>query len=176
MRTIRTVMLFTASLLLAACSGGAETAEKAAPVEDTPQTPEAYVEKAAKLRREGKAKEAADTALRAYMLARTGPRVAERLEIAKANAAIGNDKGTSGAINEIKLLEREARDDASIKLDPVDVAEVYAQIGDPNAVFRWLGRAVEARSPNLAGIADNPDFEPVKSDPRWQQFLSTIPR
>jgi hypothetical protein len=100
MKPIRALAL-CAPLLLAACSPAADdTAEKAAPVAETPQTPEAYIEKSAQLRRDGKHKEALDTALRAFILAREGPRVAERIELAKANGAAGGTK-TMGAINEI---------------------------------------------------------------------------
>jgi lipopolysaccharide biosynthesis regulator YciM len=134
------------------------------------ETPEAYRAHSAELRREGKHQEAANAALKAYTLARTGPRVAERIELAKAFGAAGN---SAGAINEIKSLEKEKRD-AGAAVDEVNIAEVYAQIGDPNAVFRWLARAVEAKSPNLPGIENNPDLEPVKNDPRWQQFLATL--
>ena len=161
--------LFVAALTLA-CSSG-DTATKAAePV--IAETPEAYREYAAKLRREGKHNEAANAALKAFTLARTGPRVQERLELAKAFGAGGQ---SAGAINEIKSLEKEYFE-KKLPVDQVQIAEVYAQIGDPNAVFRWLPRAIEANSPNLKGIENNLDLEPIKSDPRWAQFLATLPK
>ncbi|MGH7460517.1 MAG: hypothetical protein ACREMA_05760 [Longimicrobiales bacterium] len=171
LRVFPAPVLLIISALTLACSGGGDAATKAAdPV--IAETPEAYREYAARLRREGKHNEAANAALKAYTLARTGPRVAERLELAKAFGAGGK---SASAINEIKLLEKE-RSEQNLSVDAVSIAEVYAQIGDPNAVFRWLPRAVEAKSLNLAGIENNPDFEPVKSDPRWAQFLATIPK
>jgi hypothetical protein len=163
----------TLFLLLAAttaCSGGADTASKAS--EPIPETPEAYVQEAARLRHEGKPKEAADAALKAFTLGRTGPRVAARLELAKAFGAAGN---SAGAINEIKSLEAEKRDQG-LPVDEVNIAEVYAQIGDPNAVHRWLERAVTANSPNLKDLENNPDLTPFKTDPRWQEILNSIPK
>jgi hypothetical protein len=162
--------LFVAALTLACSSGGDAATKSAEPV--IAETPEAYREYAAKLRREGKHNEAANAALKAFTLARTGPRVLERLELAKAFGAGGQ---SAGAINEIKSLEKEYFE-KKLPVDQVHIAEVYAQIGDPNAVFRWLPRAVEAKSPNLVGIENNPDLEPVKSDPRWAQFLATLPK
>jgi hypothetical protein len=156
--------------LATACSGGTDNASKASEPAP-PETPEAFRAQAAQLRREGKHQEAANAALKAFTLARSGPRVLERIELAKAFGAGGN----MGAINEIKSLETEKRDQG-LPVDEVHIAEVYAQIGDPNAVFRWLERAVTARSPNLAGVADNPDLDPVKTDPRWQPFLATVPK
>ena len=169
---MRTKWFLAVSLVVAsaACTQADEKASGDAAA--TPETPEAYIAKSEQLRREGKAKEAADTALKAYMLAREGPRVAERLEMAKAFGAGGN---SAGAINSIKELEKEKRE-AGLAVDEVDIAEVYAQIGDPNAVFRWLERAVVAKSPQLADIANNADLTPVHSDPRWQQFLATVPK
>ena len=157
--------------LTAACSGGGDAATKAAEPA-VAETPEAYVEYAAKLRREGKHNEAANAALKAFTLARTGPRVAERMELAKAFGAAGK---SASAINEIKSLEQE-RVDQKLPIDEIAIAEVYAQIGDPNSVFRWLGRGVEANSPKLKGIETNPDLDPVKTDPRWAQFLATVPK
>ncbi len=164
------ILLLAASTL--ACSGGSEQSSKAAEPA-IPETPEAYRDQAAKLRREGKHKEAQDAALKAFTLAPSGPRVLERIELAKAWGAAGK---AAGAINEIKSLEAEKRGEPPVAVDEVNIAEVYAQIGDPNAVFRWLDRAVEAKSPNLRGIENNPDLEPVKTDPRWQEFLATIPK
>lgn len=176
MRTQRGVQ-FGAVVLLAgllpifpACDSLASKSSDEPAVAAIPETPEAYRARAAELRREGKHQDAANAALKAFTLARTGPRVAERIELAKAFGAAGN---SAGAINEIKSLEKEKREDG-VAVDEVNIAEVYAQIGDPNAVFRWLNRAVEAKSPNLADIANNPDLEPVKNDPRWQEFLATV--
>ena len=163
------ILSATCVLAVAAC---AQTDEKASGEAETPQTPEAYIAKSEQLRHEGKAKEAGDTALKAYVLAKEGPRVAEQLEMAKAFGAAGN---SAGAINSIKELERQKRE-AGLQLDEVDIAEVYAQIGDPNAVFRWLERAITANSPQLKDLANNKDLEPVKTDPRWAQILATVPK
>ena len=161
-------------MILGSLLGCEQSDSKASePVADSvPQTPEALVAQAASLRREGKHDEAKKAALQAFTLARTGPRVAERLELAKAFGAAGEP---ASAINEIKQLEKEKRDQG-VPVDEVDIAEVYAQIGDPPAVFRWLTRAVEAKSPNLADVTTNPDLEPVRTDPKWQEFLATLPK
>jgi len=163
------ILLVTATTT--ACSGGGEATKAAEPV--VAETPEGYREYAAKLRREGKHKEALDAALKAYTLAGSGPRVLERIELAKAHGASGKPLG---AINEIKSLEVEKRGNPPVAVDEVNIAEVYAQIGDPDAVFRWLQRAIDAKSPNLTGIESNVDLEPVKVDPRWQQFLGLLPK
>jgi hypothetical protein len=164
-----------------ACSNTSDKASgDAAPA--VPETPEGYRTHAAQLRREGKPKEAFDAALKAFTLARTGTRVPERIELAKAYAARANattvksehDSFVSGAINEVVSLRKDK--EAGAEVDEVHIAEIYALIGDPNNVFRWLERAVAVKSPNLAGIENNPDLESVKTDPRWQQFIASVPR
>jgi hypothetical protein len=179
-RMRRSALAIVAVFAVTACSGSGD-AEKAseAPAPTIAETPEAYRAEATRLRREGKFKEASEAALKAYTLAGSGPRVAERLELAKAQAAASKagteqEKGRaiSGAINEIKSLETEKRTQG-VPVDEVHIAEVYALLGDANSVFRWLTRAVEARSPNVATVETNPDFESMKADPRWAQFLAT---
>jgi hypothetical protein len=156
-------------LVIPACTGPAEKSSGETVV--VPETAEGYRNRAAELRREGKHKEAVDAAVKAYTLAGSGnPRVAERIELAKAFGAGGQ---AASAINEVKELEKEKRD-SGLPVDEVDLAEVYAQIGDPNAVFRWLDRAIVAKSPKVSGLADNKDLDPVKTDPRWQDIVAAV--
>jgi len=158
-----------ALLVLAACSSGGESSEKA----DTPapQTAEEWVAESNRLRQDGNYKSAVDAALEAFKVAGSGPRVQERLALAKAFGAGGNP---TAAINEIKELEKE-RTAGEIQLDEVEIAAVYAQIGDPPAVFRWLERAIARNSPSLSRVHTDSDFEPVKADPRWADILSRVP-
>jgi len=159
-----------ALLVLAACSSGGESSEKAdAPA---PQTAEEWVAESTRLRREGNYKSAVDAALEAFKIAGSGPRVQERIALAKAFGAGGNP---TAAINEIKELEKE-RANGEIDLDEVEIASVYAQIGDPPAVFRWLDRAIAKNSPALSRVHTDADFEPVKADPRWADVVARVPQ
>ncbi len=54
------------------------------------------------------------------------------------------------------------------------IASVLAFRNEPDAVFEWLARAVENRSPGLPGIIINPLFASVHDDPRWLPFLESI--
>lgn len=171
-RFLSLAALASTVLVLSACEQGGTKASGDAAADSVADTPQSLIAKSAAFRREGKHKEAKEAALKAFTLARTGPRVDERIELAKTFGAAGEP---SGAINEIKQLETEKREQG-LAVDEVAIAEVYAQIGDPNAVFRWLDRAVVANSPKLAGLATNPDLAPVHSDPRWATLLSTLPK
>lgn len=131
---------------------------------------EKHVQLSAELRRKGRVEEASESAQRAFMLA-PEPGTEARLEMAKVFAAA---EQPASAINLVKEVERKKR--AGVPADEVKIAEVYAVLGDPNSVFRWLDRAVAANSPNLATLPSNPEFESVRSDPRWQDITAKLPQ
>ena len=130
---------------------------------------QAQVRLAAELRRKQRHEEAAQAAEKAFMLA-PSPGTEARLEMAKVYAAA--DRSAS-AINLVKEVEKKKREGEPA--DEVKIAEVYAVLGDPNSVFRWLTRAVEANSPNLATLKTNPDFANMHDDPRWQELTAKLP-
>jgi hypothetical protein len=80
---------------------------------------------------------------------------------------------SASAINLVKEVEKKKRE--GVPADEVKIAEVYAVLGDPNSVFRWLSRAVDANSPNLATLKTNPDFNNMHSEPRWQEITAKLP-
>jgi lipopolysaccharide biosynthesis regulator YciM len=129
-----------------------------------------HVQLSAELRRNQRTEEASVAAQRAYMLA-PSPGTEARLEMAKVFAAA---EQPASAINLVKEVEKKKREGEPA--DEVKIAEVYAVLGDPNSVFRWLDRAVVAGSPNVPGIKDNPEFASVHSDPRWQSLVASLPQ
>lgn len=169
----------TLALLLAGCAAPDEEAApqdtdavvsqlKAAVAADTTDW-QAQVRLAAELRRKQRHEEAAQAAEKAFMLA-PSPATEARLEMAKVYAAA---ERSASAINLVKEVEKKKRE--GVPADEVKIAEVYAVLGDPNSVFRWLTRAVEANSPNLASLKTNPDFNNMHDDPRWQEITGKLP-
>jgi tetratricopeptide (TPR) repeat protein len=128
-----------------------------------------HVRLSEELRRKNRMEEAAQAAERAFMAA-PSPATEARLNMAKVYAAA--DRSAS-AINLVKEVEKKKRDGEPA--DEIKIAEVYAVLGDPNSVFRWLDRAVVAKSPNLATLKTNPEFTTVHSDPRWQSIVAALP-
>lgn len=131
---------------------------------------EKHVKLSAELRRKDRVEEASVAAQQAYMLA-PEPGTEARLEMAKVFAAA---EQPASAINLVKEVEKKKRE--GMAADEVKIAEVYAVLGDPNSVFRWLERAVTAGSPNLAALRTNPEFASVQSDARWQDILARVPQ
>ena len=54
------------------------------------------------------------------------------------------------------------------------IASHYALLGDPDAAFTWLERAYQARSPSLALLAFNPEFDALRTDPRFGELVARI--
>ncbi len=57
---------------------------------------------------------------------------------------------------------------------PVGVAYVYATLGEADVAFEWLEKAYERRSMDLTVIRVNLVFDPLRSDPRFDDLLRRI--
>jgi tetratricopeptide (TPR) repeat protein len=55
---------------------------------------------------------------------------------------------------------------------PKSVATIYADLGEKDKAFEWLEKAYEDRSLGSGlGIKSFPDFDPLRSDPRFADLL-----
>jgi tetratricopeptide (TPR) repeat protein len=54
------------------------------------------------------------------------------------------------------------------------IATVYAALGEKDEAFRWLGRAVDEHSAPAASFIFQPEFRPLRSDPRFAAFVRRI--
>lgn len=49
---------------------------------------------------------------------------------------------------------------------------IYASLGEKDQAFAWLDRAYDARSAFMTvGILASPDYDPLRSDPRFDALL-----
>jgi len=60
------------------------------------------------------------------------------------------------------------------KKDAYQVAEIYADAGNPDAAFEWLETALEVRDPGLVWIKTDPLLDSLHDDPRWPEFLNKV--
>jgi serine/threonine protein kinase/Tfp pilus assembly protein PilF len=58
-------------------------------------------------------------------------------------------------------------------LCPYEVAGAYAQLGDKNQTFKWLGKARHSRS-CMYWLRQDPRFDSVRADPRFQELLTQM--
>ena len=60
------------------------------------------------------------------------------------------------------------------KKDAYQIAEIYADAGDPEAAFEWLERALEVRDPGLVWLKTDALLSSLHDDPRWQEFSDKV--
>ncbi len=56
-------------------------------------------------------------------------------------------------------------------VSPYVMATVYGQLGDKDRAFEWLKKAHEERDYYLSWIKVDPEVDPLRSDPRFQELL-----
>lgn len=59
----------------------------------------------------------------------------------------------------------------STRVNPLDVARFYALADDPDRAMEWLEHAYQQRVPFLAHLRADPDYDSLRSDPRFQDLL-----
>lgn len=70
-------------------------------------------------------------------------------------------------------LEQDSRNPRTYA-SPMEFAFTYIGIGDTERAFAALEEAFSQRAPWLAGLAADPAFEPLRSDPRFISLLSRV--
>ena len=87
--------------------------------------------------------------------------------IAQALAALG-EKGEA-----LRMLEAlEARGEGYVRDEYV--AGAYTALGDFHKAFAALDRALEARSGGLIYLHVDPNYDPLRADPRYQRFVEAV--
>jgi tetratricopeptide (TPR) repeat protein len=59
-------------------------------------------------------------------------------------------------------------------IQAINVAAIYAALGDADNAFLWLERAMEDRSTHLPQLATTPVFASLRGDPRFAQLVDRI--
>jgi len=59
-------------------------------------------------------------------------------------------------------------------ISPVSIAYVHTALGDFDAAFAHLDRAVQDRDPNILGLKSNPIFDPIRGDARYHALLAKM--
>ena len=54
---------------------------------------------------------------------------------------------------------------------PTVITAIHAALGDMDRAFEWLERAYELRSRSLVWLKIGHEFDPLRSDPRYQDLL-----
>lgn len=76
--------------------------------------------------------------------------------------------------NAQKLLRRLRQLSATRFVDPSFLARIYIALGDRDHAFAFLEREYQARSANLNRLLVSPIYDPLRSDPRFNDLVSRI--
>jgi tetratricopeptide (TPR) repeat protein len=69
------------------------------------------------------------------------------------------------------MLEEISRKALNDYISPVSIAYIYTALGDRDAAFEHLDRAIFDRDPNILGLKSNPIFEGLREDARYRALL-----
>ncbi|MHB9002157.1 MAG: TPR end-of-group domain-containing protein, partial [Thermoanaerobaculia bacterium] len=59
-------------------------------------------------------------------------------------------------------------------ISPVRIAGIHAWAGDADRAFTWLEKAHAERVSSVASFYEDPSWDPVRNDPRFEQFARKI--
>jgi serine/threonine protein kinase/Tfp pilus assembly protein PilF len=57
---------------------------------------------------------------------------------------------------------------------PTSIAAVYGALGENDIAFEWLEKAFLERDPKLTYLRILPEYEPLRSDPRYKEMLKKV--
>jgi tetratricopeptide (TPR) repeat protein len=89
-----------------------------------------------------------------------------KADIARALLALGR---RAEALKVLRAMERHVGQHYALP-----IASVYVALGDRDAMLRWLEKAYNARSSNMAYLATEPIWEPVRADPRFAEMMKRV--
>jgi TolB-like protein/Tfp pilus assembly protein PilF len=88
--------------------------------------------------------------------------------------ALERTKFLAGRPNDFERQLNAVLADSSTYVSPGMIANAYLAVGRTDDAFAWLERAYEERSNNMAYLAVEPHYAPVRDDPRFQQLLRKV--
>ena len=73
-----------------------------------------------------------------------------------------------------KRLEQQVEESKRELSTAVDMAEIFAQLGEKDEAFKWLERAYEERSVMMMYLKVLPNLDPLRSDSRYADLLRRV--
>ncbi|MCA1637575.1 MAG: hypothetical protein LC768_04450, partial [Acidobacteria bacterium] len=98
-------------------------------------------------------------------------------EVAREKTQITNALRTSGAKGYWQKLLDLTKEDAQRKGEPVNPADIstfYAHLNKRDEAFEWLEKAYQERSGDLAFLKVSPEWDNLRTDPRFSDLLRRV--
>jgi hypothetical protein len=90
-------------------------------------------------------------------------------------AEIGYALGAAGRHRQaLEIADELSRSHSAVFIDPYLVSLVYLSMSDRENAFRWLNKAIDARSAFAISILTEPKWQPVRDDPRFERALQRL--
>ena len=86
--------------------------------------------------------------------------------LARAYAVFGNRNEAAKLLSDLKKRSNSSYSHAS------EIAVIYAALGDKSQAMTWLDKGYEERF--NPGVLLRPGFDPLRSDPRFQDLVRRI--
>ncbi|MEP7075360.1 MAG: winged helix-turn-helix domain-containing protein [Acidobacteriota bacterium] len=119
------------------------------------------------LNQENKYQEAIDELDRAKKFLPMFPPVAVA-ERSFANAKMGRRDEAGAALKTLEQMPKE------VYVDPFFQATIYLGLEDNDQTFKYLERAFQARSSLMPSLANDAKWDPMRTDPRFQNLLKNV--
>ena len=90
-------------------------------------------------------------------------------------ARLGHAYAMGGRRGEAQIVLNRLKDQSKQEyVSPYDIGVIYAGLGENKQTFAWLERAYEERSLWLSYLKADPIWDPLRSDPRFQDLLRRV--
>jgi len=73
-------------------------------------------------------------------------------------------------LEELKQMSQES----SVGSPAFYIAMIYAQMREIDTAFKWVDKAYQEHEVEMYWLKVEPPFEPLRSDPRWQEMLDKV--
>jgi hypothetical protein len=89
-------------------------------------------------------------------------------ELGYTYALTGRPDKARGLVKELEQLTKRRY------VSPVNIARIYAGLGQQELVFRWLQKAYDDRSDHLLALGVDPSFDAARSNPRFADLMRQL--
>jgi TolB-like protein/class 3 adenylate cyclase/Flp pilus assembly protein TadD len=90
-------------------------------------------------------------------------------------AVLGHAYAVAGKRNEAQKINDELQELSKQRyFPPYFIALIYVGLGDKNQAFTWLEKCFAERSSGLVFLKTEPMFDPIRSDPRFQDLARRV--
>jgi tetratricopeptide (TPR) repeat protein len=74
----------------------------------------------------------------------------------------------------LRMIKQFEAFSAHAYVDSYFIAQIYAGLGDKDQAFRWLEKAYQGRTNQVAWLAADPWWYQLYSDPRYQDLIRRV--